>query len=64
MEVSRLLVELELQLLAFTTAEAKPDPSRLWDLHYSSWQGWILNPISKARDQTCILMDAIQIHFC
>ena len=22
---------------------------------------WILNPLSKARDQTCILMDASQI---
>ena len=30
----------------------------------SSWQCQILNPLSKARDQTCILMDTSQIHFC
>ena len=26
------------------------DPSRVCDLHYSSWQCRILNPLSKARD--------------
>ena len=25
--------------------------------------GWILNPLSEARDQTCVLMDASQIRF-
>ena len=25
--------------------------------HHSSQQHWILNPLSRARDQTCILMD-------
>ena len=29
----------------------------------SSWQHWILNPLSKAGDQTCILMDTSQIRF-
>ena len=33
------------------------------DLHHSSWQCRILNPLSKARDRTCVLMDASQIHF-
>ena len=28
-----------------------------------SWQCWILNPLSKARDRTCILTDASHIHF-
>ena len=35
MEVPRLGVESELQLLALTTATATPDPSRVWDLHNS-----------------------------
>ena len=26
-------------------------------------QRWILNPLSKARDWTCILLDASQVHF-
>ena len=30
-------------------------------LHHSSWQCQILNPLSKARDRTCIFMDACQI---
>ena len=33
------------------------DPSRVCNLHHSSWQECqILNPLSKARDQTCNLM--------
>ena len=32
-------------------------------LHHSSQQCWILNPLNKARDQTCVLMDAGQICF-
>ena len=34
------------------------------DLHRSSWQGWILNPLSEARDPTHIFMDTGWIHFC
>ena len=26
-------------------------------------KGWILSPLSEARDRTCILMNASQIHF-
>ena len=37
MEVPRLGIESELQPLAYTTATATPDPSRVWDLHHSSW---------------------------
>ena len=40
-----------------------PDPSRIFDLHHSSQQCWILNPLSKAGDPTCILMDISQIRF-
>ena len=50
MEVSRLGVELELQLLAYTTAIAMPDPSCVYGLHHSLQQCWILNPLIKARD--------------
>ena len=50
MEVPRLGVILELQLLAYITATAMRDLSPVYDLHYSSQQHWILNPLSKARD--------------
>ena len=50
-------VESELQLPVYSTATASLDPSHVCDLHHSSWQQWILNPLSKARDQTCNLMD-------
>ena len=33
-------------------------------LHHSSQQRWILNPLSEARDWTCIPRYASQIHFC
>jgi len=52
MEVPRLGVQLELQLQAYTTATAMPDPSRVCDLHHSSQQHWILNPLREVRDQT------------
>ena len=61
MEVPRLWVVLELQLPAYTTATAMPDPSRVWDLYRSSWQCWILNSLNKAKDQTCIFMDNSQV---
>ena len=32
--------------------------------NHSWWQRRILNPLSKARDQTCDLMYTSQIHFC
>ena len=63
MEVPRLGVKLERKLLAYTTATATPDPSRICDLHYSSWQRQILHPLSKARDQTQNLMVTSQFHF-
>ena len=33
-----------------TTATAMPNLSHVCDLHHSSWKGWILNSLSKARD--------------
>ena len=55
MEVSRLGVKSELQLLAYATATATQDLSCVCDLHHNSGQGQVLNPLSEARDQTCIL---------
>ena len=57
MEGPRLRIELELQLLAYPTATATPDLSHICDLHHSSWQRRILNPLSEARDQTRIFTD-------
>ena len=56
MEVPRLGAESELQLLAYTTATAKPDPSHVCNLHRSLRQCWILNLLNEVRDQTCILI--------
>ena len=64
MELPRLGVESELQLPAYTTVTATPDPGGTCDLHRSSRQCHILNLLSEARDQTRILMDASQIRFC
>ena len=56
MEVPRLVVKSELQLPAYITATATPDPSCICDLHSSSRQLWILNSLNEARDGTFILM--------
>ena len=50
MGVPRLVVELELQLLTYATAIAIVDPIHACDLHHSSRQRRILNPLSGARD--------------
>ena len=44
-------------------ATATPDLSRVCYLHHSSWQHRILNALSKARDQTGILMDTSRVCF-
>ena len=61
MEVPKLGVESELQLLAYATATEIPDPSHVCNLYCSSGQYQILNPLSKARDRTLILMDPNQV---
>ena len=60
-EVPRLGVKSELQLPAYTTA--MPDLSCICNLHHSSRQRQILNPLSETRDRTRNLMDASQICF-
>ena len=37
-------------LLVYTTATAMPDPTRICNLHLSSQQRWIFNPLTEARD--------------
>ena len=50
MEVSRLGVKSELQLLAYTTVIAMLDSSCICDLHHSSQHCQILNPLNEACD--------------
>ena len=47
----------------YTIATATPDASRICNLYHSSWQCWIPNPLSEARDQTHNLIDTSQILF-
>ena len=63
MEVSRLGVDLELQLLAYTTVTAPWETSCSGDLHHTAQHRQILKALSKARDQTCVLMDTSQVHY-
>ena len=63
MEVPWLGVKLELQLLPYTTVTATLDLSHICNLHHSSGQCQILNPVSEVRDQTCVLMDTSQLIF-
>ena len=53
--------EVKSNLPAQATATAKWDSSHICDLEHSSWQHWILNPLSKVREQTHILMDSSQV---
>ena len=50
-------------LMAYTTATATPGPSNICDLHHNSQQHWLLDPLSKARNQTHNFMVPSQIHY-
>ena len=63
MHIPKLGIESDLQALAYTTTTAMQDLSCICSLYHSSKQLRILNPLSKARDLTCVLMDAGQIRF-
>ena len=60
-EVPSLGVESELQLPAYITVTATGDTRHVCDLHHSSQQYQILNPLIEARDRTCILIDPSQV---
>ena len=53
----------ELQLPANAPATVMQDPSLICELHHNSWQSQTLNPLSRARDQTGILMDSSWAHY-
>ena len=55
--------QIGVQLLAYTTATATPDPSRVYGLHHSTWQHQTLNPLREAKNPARILMDTSWIHF-
>ena len=57
MEVPRLGGESELQLPAYTTSTAMSNLNHICVPHHSLQQWQILNPLSKARDRTHILMN-------
>ena len=57
MEVPRLGVKSELHLLANSTPKGISDLSHVCNLHHSSWQCWVLNPLNETRNRTLILMD-------
>ena len=63
MEVPGLGVELELQPPAHAIATAMQDLSCVCDLHHSSGQCQIPNPLSGARDWTCLLMVTSQVRY-
>ena len=63
MEFSRLGIWIRAVAVGYAIATAVPDPSCICNLHHSSWQCQILNPLNKARDRTCFLMDMSQICF-
>ena len=50
MEVPRLGVKSEIQLLVYTTGTVMKDLRLVCDLYHSSWQCQILNPLIEARD--------------
>ena len=52
-----------LYLSVYTTATAMPDTSHIWDLHHSSQQCRIPNPLTEARDWTHILKYASWVHY-
>ena len=52
-----------MEIPRLTTATAMQEPSHVCDLHHSSWQRQVLNPLSKARDWTQNLMVPSQIRF-
>ena len=60
---SQLVVKLQLQLPAYTTAAATQDLRHVCDLNHRSQQCQIPDMLSEARDWTCILMDSSRIHF-
>ena len=64
MEVPRLGVQSEPQSLAYARATATWDLSHVCNLHHSSQQRQIPDPLIEARDWICVFLDASQIYYC
>ena len=47
---------------SLSAATAMQDPRHLCDLHHSSRQHLVFNPLTQARDQNCVLMATSQVH--
>ena len=62
MEIPRRGGQSELWPPADTTATAKLDTSRVWDLCRSSPQCGILHPLGKAKGRTRVLIGTGQVH--
>ena len=62
MEVPRLGAE-SATAASLRCSHPTPDLNHVYNLHHSSRQHWILNPPSKARDWTCILMGTSEVRF-
>ena len=60
MDVPKIGVKSKLYLLDCMPTTMR-DPSLICDLQHSSWQHWILNPLSEARDETDIVMNTSQV---
>ena len=63
MEIPGLGVESEPQQWAYTTGMAMSDPHSICDLRHSLRQCQILNPLSEARNRTCVLVETILCHY-
>ena len=63
MEVPRLGGRIGATAVGLATATATPDPSLVFNPHHSSQPHQLLNPLSKARDRTCILMVPSRLRF-
>ena len=64
MEAPKLGVEAKLQLLALCHSHSHTRSELCLRLHHSSWQCWILNPLSRAMDQTCVLTVTSWVRYC
>ena len=63
MEVPWLGAESELQLPAYATATGMRELGHICNLHHSSRQRQIPDPLNRARDGTHILMNISQAHY-
>ena len=62
-EVSRLGVKVGATAAGLHHRHSNAKTNLVCDLYHSSRQHWILNPLSKARDPTHVLMDTNLVHY-